>query len=127
MFAGIFCNWCRSVTGWNLALDEHGKPNIGPFSCGGLVTINSQTKEISYSGQYWALAHYSRFIRRGGRRFHSQGDPEGIHHVAFENPDGSCVMVLTNERAAKSCTVHSRDRNAVVSLESDSVTTLVWR
>jgi glucosylceramidase len=126
-FAGIFRNWCCSVTGWNLALDEHGKPNIGPFSCGGLVTINSQSKEISYSGQYWALAHYSRFLRRGCRHFDSQGGPAGINHVAFENPDGSRVMVLTNEGVAKRCTVRSSDKNAVMSLESNSVTTLVWR
>jgi len=35
---------CQSLTGWNLALDEKGRPNIGPFPCGGLVTIHSQTK-----------------------------------------------------------------------------------
>ena len=55
-FTEALRNWCRSITGWNLALDEHGRPNIGPFSCGGLVTIHSQTKEITRSGQYWAFA-----------------------------------------------------------------------
>jgi glucosylceramidase len=44
-FSGVLNNWCRSITAWNLALDEHGRPNIGPFPCGGVVTINSQTKE----------------------------------------------------------------------------------
>ena len=38
-FTGILRNWARCITGWNLALDEEGKPNVGPFSCGGLVTI----------------------------------------------------------------------------------------
>jgi len=37
---------------------EHGKPNIGPFPCGGMVTIHSQTGEITRSGQYWGLAHF---------------------------------------------------------------------
>lgn len=64
-FTGVLRNWCRSLTGWNLALDERGRPNIGPFSCGGLVTIHSQTQAVSQSGQYWALAHFSRFVRRG--------------------------------------------------------------
>src|SRR5262249_50265749 len=58
-------NWCQSITGWNLALDEKGRPNIGPFPCGGMVTINSATKEITRSGQYWAFAHFSRVVRRG--------------------------------------------------------------
>ncbi|HEX2952275.1 MAG TPA: hypothetical protein VHV83_22300, partial [Armatimonadota bacterium] len=30
---GAIRNGCRSFTGWNLALDENGKPNIGPFNC----------------------------------------------------------------------------------------------
>src|SRR5580704_5923979 len=33
-FTGALRNWCQSVTGWNLALDEKGRPNIGPFPCG---------------------------------------------------------------------------------------------
>ena len=31
-FNGILNNWARSITAWNIALDEKGKPNIGPFS-----------------------------------------------------------------------------------------------
>jgi glucosylceramidase len=71
-FTEVLRNWCDSLTGWNLALDEHGKPNIGPFPCGGMVTIHSQTGEITRSGQYWGLAHFSRAIRRGARRFDCQ-------------------------------------------------------
>ncbi len=52
----------RSFTGWNLMLDETGNPNIGPFSCGGLVTRNSITGEITYSGQYKALSHIAPYI-----------------------------------------------------------------
>jgi len=46
-FAGILANGPQSITMWNLALDERGRPNIGPFDCGGLVQIHSQTKEIT--------------------------------------------------------------------------------
>src|SRR5581483_11231227 len=87
-FTGILRHWCRSITSWNLALDEHGKPNIGPFNCGGLVQVHSQTKELTYCGQYWAFAHYSRFVRRGATRFDSQNANGDLLHVAFENPDG---------------------------------------
>ena len=30
-FTEVIRNWCRAMTGWNLALDEKGRPNIGPF------------------------------------------------------------------------------------------------
>ena len=95
-FAGVLRNWARSITAWNIALDEKGRPNIGPFNCGGLVTIDSRTKEITRSGQYWAFAHYSRALRRGARRFDSRGDVDGISHVAFANPDGGAALVLAN-------------------------------
>ena len=54
-YSTVLRNWCRSITAWNLALDELGRPNIGPFPCGGVVTINSQSREITRSGQYWAF------------------------------------------------------------------------
>ncbi len=55
----------KSFTGWNLLLDETGAPNIGPFFCGGLITLNSQSGEFSYSGQYRAFAHFAPAIARG--------------------------------------------------------------
>ena len=126
-FTGILRNWCRSITAWNFALDEHGRPNVGPFSCGGLVTINSQNKAISYSGQFWALAHYSRFIERGAVRFDSQGAAPDLTHVGFENLDGQRIVVLTNSGGARTCDVRDGERAATVPLASNSVTTVQWK
>ncbi|MBZ5527568.1 MAG: glycosyl hydrolase [Acidobacteriia bacterium] len=126
-FTGVLRNWSRSITAWNFALDEKGRPNIGPFDCGGMLTIHSKTREISQSGQYWALAHYSRMIRRGALRFDSQGAEEGLSHAAFENPDGQCVLVLTNSGAARNFEVRMGRWAASVLLDRDSVNTLVWR
>ena len=120
-------NWCRGLTGWNLALDEKGQPNIGPFNCGGLVTINSTTQEISYSGQYWALAQFSRFIRRGARRIDSQAELKDITHVAFENPNGDKVVVVTNSGPAREVSLQLGSWRADVQLDPDSVTTLTWQ
>lgn len=53
-FTGVLRNWARCIVGWNYALDEKGNPNIGPFPCGGLVTIDSKTQKVIESGQYWA-------------------------------------------------------------------------
>jgi glucosylceramidase len=123
---GILRNWCRSVTAWNLALDEKGRPNIGPFSCGGVLTINSSSQEISYSGQYWAFAHYSRFVRRGAHRIDSQSHATRLDHVAFENPDGKRVLVLTNAGPSRDCPVTLGNKATVISLSRNSITTVVW-
>jgi glucosylceramidase len=125
-FSGILRNWCRSITAWNLALDENGRPNIGPFPCGGVVTINSQTKEVTRSGQYWAFAHYSRVIRRGAHRFDSHSAAAHLQHVALENPDGQQVLVVTNTGPARTIELRLANMVASVLLKGKSLTTLAW-
>jgi glucosylceramidase len=126
MFTAVLRNWCRSITGWNLALDEQGRPNIGPFPCGGVVTIHSETREITRSGQYWAFAHFSRLIERGARRFDSQGKVADVDHVAVENPGGGRVLVLTNGGEAQKAALRLGNLESEVALEKNSVTTLAW-
>ncbi len=125
-FAATLRNWCESITAWNLALDEKGRPNIGPFPCGGVVTIHSQSKEITRSGQFWALAHFSRFIRRGAHRFDSESTLQDLDHVALQNPDGQRVLVMSNSGTDRKVILQMGDRLADVSLKQDSLTTLVW-
>ena len=126
-FTSILRNWCRCIIGWNVALDQKGKPNVGPFNCGGTVTINSQTKEITRSGHFWAMNHFSRSVRRGARRFDSQGGPSDLYHVAFEGAAGQRVLTVTNPAAERAVEVHLEGMVADAVLSADSVTTLVWR
>jgi glucosylceramidase len=126
IFTDVLRNWCGSITTWNLALDEVGKPNLGPFPCGGVVSIHSGTQEITRSAQFWGLAHFSRTIRRGAHRFDSQSAATDVLHVAFENPDGSKVLVLTNKAAATAVALRQGKMNAAVPLKENSVTTLTW-
>jgi glucosylceramidase len=127
IFSDVLSNWCRSITSWNLALDQQGRPNLGPFPCGGVVTINSQSKEITRSGQYWAFAHYARVIRRGARRFSSVSSAADLQQVAFENPDGQQVLVVTNKGPARTIQLQLANMTASVPLKVNSLTTLAWR
>lgn len=125
-YTGILRNWACCIVGWNLALDEKGKPNIGPFSCGGLVTIQSSTQETSRSGQYWGFAHFSKLVKRGAKVLGSEGEGEGIAHIAFRNPDGQHVMVLTNTGKAQRCVLRLHDQTTTVEMPANSVLTLAW-
>ncbi|MBQ7011390.1 MAG: hypothetical protein IJN63_06755 [Clostridia bacterium] len=62
MMCRALCCGYSSFTGWNLMLDETGWPNVGPFGCGGLVTRNSTTGDISYSGQYRAFELVAKHV-----------------------------------------------------------------
>jgi len=125
-FTGILRNWARCIVGWNMVLDEQGRPNIGPFSCGGLVTLDSKTHEVKPSGQYWAFAHYSKLVQRGAHVIGSQGTLADVDHVAFENPDGSRVLVITNQGAEQKVEFAEGTRTMELTLESGSITTLHW-
>jgi glucosylceramidase len=126
MFSGILRNWARCIVSWNVLLDENGKPNIGPFSCGGVVTINSKTRELTRSGQYWAFAHYSKLMQRGSHVIASHGDLRQIDHLAFENPDGTRGLVVTNHGDQQQIACQYRDQVLDLRLEPDSITTLLW-
>ena len=125
-FAGVLHNWAQCIVAWNLLLDEIGRPNIGPASCGGVVTVNSQTHEITRSGQYWAFAHYSKFVQRGARVIASDSSLDGIDHVAFENPDGTHVLVITNQGGEQKVMCQSEKQVLDLTLGPGSITSLHW-
>ena len=119
----------RSITAWNVALDEKGKPNIGPFPCGGVITVDNGTHKVTRSGQYWAFAHFSRHIKRGARVIASNGvggEETGVTHTAARNPDGSFVAVLANRGAERRVQLVLGTSVLDVELEADSLQTLEW-
>jgi glucosylceramidase len=132
-FADMLRNWARCICVWNLLLDENGGPDITipprpKGLIGGLVRLDTKSQQLSYSGNHYAFAHYSKLIQRGAHIFASSGDLPGINHVAAENTDGSRVLVMTNNDSAVEqhvrCTLASRALNLV--LPPDSITSLVW-
>jgi glucosylceramidase len=138
-FNGVLNNWSRSITSWNLALDEKGKPNIGPFSCGGMITVENGSHKITKSGQYWAFAHYSRHIKRGAKVFATNGPgiaPLGglmeeskagtLTHAGFRNPDGSYVVTLANRGPARAAQLVSGGMDLEVDVAADALITLQW-
>lgn len=127
-FIAILKNWGKCIIAWNLALDEQGSPNIGPFACAGLVTVDSATHEIRASGQYWALAHFSTAVHRDAVRIQSKGGPKGIAHVAFRNPDGTNALILTNAGKERVVPVWvDAGSVAEIRLPKDSMVTALWR
>lgn len=104
----------KSFTGWNLMLDQFGGPNVGPFFCGGLVTRNTQTNELTYSGQYKAFSHIARFMKKNAVVYHVEQATSHLNMFHFpenedipvqasciENEDGSICYFLINANTHK--------------------------
>lgn len=129
-----------SFTGWNLMLDETGGPNIGPFFCGGLVTRNSKTGELSYSGQYKAFRHIAPFVKKGVKvhsvKFENCATPfmsgypkcgKTPEGCAFKNADGTEVLLLANPHSDKCQVQYFKDNEWwYIELLPNSVSTVVF-
>ncbi len=88
----------RAALFWNLALNEqHGPTNGGCQDCRGVVTLLSDGS-IQYNEEYYALAHFSKFVKPGAMRIDCTTDETKIDlgMVAFKNPDGQIIAVVAN-------------------------------
>lgn len=96
----ILRNHSKSFVLWNMALDEKNGPTVpgfGKSTCRGVVTVNQETKELTYTLDYYALAHFSKFIRPKAVRIDASTNQEVIRSVAFKNTDNSIAVVLFND------------------------------
>jgi glucosylceramidase len=120
-------NWARCLIDWNVALDENGGPNIGPFHLKGTTTIDSKSGNVTDRGpNYWVIKHLNHAARRGATVIESRGGIDGVFHVAFVNTDGRNAMMLTNTGPSRSVTIRNGGRSVEVALPAKSVTNLHW-
>jgi glucosylceramidase len=94
---GATRNWAKNVITWNLALDpENGPHNGGCDTCMGVVTVDPATGKATREGDYYVMAHVTKFVKKGAVRIGSTVEGN-IWNVAFRNPDGSTVVLVNND------------------------------
>jgi glucosylceramidase len=119
-------HWSRTVLAWNLAADARQRPHTegGCDKCLGALTVDQGAVVRNVS--YYTIAHLAKFVRPGSKRIASTL-PDGLPNVAFQNPDGSKVLVVLNDGSqAKDFNLRHYQWGATVSLPAGSLATLVW-
>ena len=100
LLIGSTRNWARSVSLWNLALDQNSGPRNGTCTnCRGVVTIDDSVSpsNVTFNVEYYILGHLGKFVAPGAHRIDSNTFGSGsIEDVAFQNPDGSIVLFVLN-------------------------------
>ncbi|PYZ96398.1 glucosylceramidase [Alteribacter lacisalsi] len=95
---GDMNNWLEGFIDWNLVLNEEGGPNhVGNF-CDAPIIADTKKDELHFNSSYYFIGHFSKFIRPGARRIHSETAVTDVSVTAFKNPDGSVVLVVLNEK-----------------------------
>jgi glucosylceramidase len=132
LLIGATRNWARSVSLWNLALDQNSGPqNGGCSNCRGVVTINDSVSPstVTNNVEYYLLGHLAKYVVPGAYRIDSNSFGSGsIEDVAFLNPDGSIVVFVLNSGSnASSFTVSWNSRIFSYSLPAGAVATFQWK
>ena len=125
-FIDVIRYWSKNVLLWNLALDtENGPYNGGCPNCTGVVTVEDDyfEKEIDY----YIIGHFSKFVQQGANRIYSNTFEGELETVAFQNPDGSLVVVTLNP-GWDTVTYKINWNNMYInhSLTPQSMATFVW-
>lgn len=83
-------------TDWNILLNERGGPNHVGNYCFAPVHANTKEGELIYTNSYYYIGHFSKFIEPGAKRIASSSSRDLVREVAFQNPDGTIVLVVLN-------------------------------
>ena len=124
-------NWAKSVILWNLALNQNHEPFLGGCTtCRGVITVDDSTSpaQVKPSVDYTALGHASKFLQTGAKRIESNTfGPGSLEDVAFQNPDGSIVLIVLNtSESSQPFNLNWHRQSAQYSLRSAEVATFIW-
>jgi glucosylceramidase len=130
IFIGTTRNWSKVALLWNLALSQYAGPqNNGCGDCRGVITITDVNGFITKNEEYYALAHFSKFVRPGAVRVSTVIPQElaNVSAVSFINPDGTKSMVMCNDsNDSKTFSVKQGKKNFSYSVPPRSVITIIW-
>ena len=100
LIIGATRNWAKSVVLWNLALNQNHEPYLGGCTtCRGVITVNDSASpaQVIETVDFTALGHASKCVQPGAYRIESNSFGQGsVEDVAFQNPDGSIVLLVLN-------------------------------
>ena len=124
---GATRNWSRNVLLWNLAADPHAGPhtnNGGCTGCFGAITLDGDKATPNVA--YYALAHFSKFVRPGSIHIGST-ELEQLSTAAFLTPGNKIVLVVSNTgNFPKTFAIAYHGKYLKTTLPSESSATYVW-
>lgn len=120
---------------WNMILDEFGGPPlVEPLKRNParniqhpVVIINRRSRKASYTGLYYYLAHFARYVRPGAVRLIHEGKMDGVRFLAFHGPEGGFVAQAINTRDDEvQIVIAIGERQLAPRLAPHSITTINW-
>ncbi len=122
--------WAKAIIKWPIAMSTTNGPNTGGCgTCTGLVTIDPQAASgFTYNFDYYSIGQASKFVLPGAYRIASSAFTyHGFAGVAFKNPDGSKVLIVSNPaNYSPTFVVRWGNRALTYTLSAESAVTFTW-
>lgn len=123
---GDMNNWLEAFIDWNIVLDENGGPNHVGNYCDAPVIVDTKIDKVYFNSSFYAIGHFSKWIRPGAKRVHINGMDDSIQTVAFRNKDNCLATVLLNETDKnKERSINVEGETYGINLPAHSLTTLI--
>lgn len=124
LFRHYFVNGANGYMYWNAVLEPKGMSTWG-WEQNSMITINPDTKEVTYNPDYYVMKHFSHFVQVGAKRLSTSG-VDSVDTVAFKNPDESIIIVISNKNDdSRLSTIEFAGEIFEVELEGHSFNTIV--
>jgi glucosylceramidase len=127
-------NWVSGWIYWNMILDQDGGPWLTSPEHSDpdnnhqhpVVIINRNTKKVTYTGLFYYLAHFSKFVRPGAYRINCTGGSPQLNFVGFLNADGRIILNVINNGDETNCKISWNNRISIQKFMRHSITTVMW-
>lgn len=123
---GCLNNWVDGWVDWNMVLDKQGGPNWFKNWCCAPVIVDPDKDEVYITPLYYAMAHFSKYIRPGAVRIGFENPDPKLMVTAAQNPDQSiAVVVLNMNPEAKNLKLSLADRSVEIPISAQAIQTIV--
>jgi glucosylceramidase len=92
------------------------------------VTVDQQTKALTYNLDFYTLAHFSDFLQKDALRIDSTKAEGNYASVAFMNPDKTISLVMYNMQPKdRDALIHLGKQTLVVHMPAKAVATVTFQ
>jgi len=123
---GCLNSWVDGWIDWNMVLDTQGGPNWFENWCVAPVIVNPEIDEVYITPIYYALTHFSKFIRPGATRIGFENQDKSLMVTAAQNPDGTIAVVILNmNEEPKNINLSLGDATADLRVSEKAIQTII--
>lgn len=120
-------NGCDEYYNWNFILQDNGSSSWG-WTQNALIQVNSATREMRYTPEYYAYKHFSHFVAKGTEMVGYSGRQHAdTPVVVFKNENGYIVAAGNFADDATTVCVKIGDKYLNMRLPAHSFNTFVER